>query len=475
MPDRQVAEQDRDERSTAGPAAPAELVPVEAAAAAAAARRGQLDPACVLRLQRSIGNAAVGRILARTPELLDPSKDWDEIMAEHAAIGEEVRKRMIDTLSGKDRILFTSRLRALNTSERAALKDNAEFWTQLRKHLSGLAYWMVQLMVEYGDRKPTEVNALSAAIHTGDWGGARTLLMGYESLKAVPGLREVISSRFPKEQADDLRAILAETVNRAESGSHDFKEAHYKGGVMQRFEGDTRLRAGADLRHYAAGDRADPPVRGPGQHEDRDHRQGRSRAGRPGSRRLLEPQAPPAQRRQDARRLVRPRLRLPRRRGPPPGQGGARRQRNSNEHNWHAEDDGKVAAHEFGHMLGNPDEYDLPATAAEIPAAFGLSNAQGARADELGGPDRGEDRPRTPRATTSPLLMGAHYKSTSRSIVRYAQGHRSPRSTPSCGSPARRTGSPSHRREPAFLRRRRPAARRATRCCSSTRTGKAGT
>jgi hypothetical protein len=40
--------------------------------------------------------------------------------------------------------------------------------------------------------------------------------------------------------------------------------------------------------------------------------------------------------------------------------GGAR----SNESNWHAEDPGEVAAHEFGHMLGNPDEYNLPGTTA---------------------------------------------------------------------------------------------------------------
>ena len=160
------------------------------------------------------------------------------MMAEMAAIGAETGKRMIDTLTGKDRILFTSRLRDLTTTERAALKDNAEFWKELRKHMSPLAYWSVQLRLEYGEKKPYEVIALSAAVHEGDWRGARTLLMGYESLKKVPGLREAIASKFPKEQADDLRAILVEKVTRAESGMSHYKEAHYKDGVMKKYEGD---------------------------------------------------------------------------------------------------------------------------------------------------------------------------------------------------------------------------------------------
>jgi hypothetical protein len=42
--------------------------------------------------------------------------------------------------------------------------------------------------------------------------------------------------------------------------------------------------------------------------------------------------------------------------------------RRSDANNWHEEDDGLTAAHEFGHLIGASDEYELPATAAEIPA-----------------------------------------------------------------------------------------------------------
>ena len=335
-------------------------------------------------------------------------------MADHAAIGEEVRKRMIDTLSGKDRILFTSRLRALNTSERAALKDNAEFWKDLRKHLSGMAYWMVQLILEYGDRKPTEVNALSAAIHTGDWQGARTLLMGYESLKAVPGLREVISSRFPKEQADDLRAILAETVARAESGSHSYKEAHYKDGVMKRYTGERDyelVRTQNYLRVIVRIRLSEDPANT--KTEITDKIVARWEAGiakvwnrklrlRSGAKKLDVWFVPVFVYHDDnAHHQVKV------------GPGGT----GTNEHNWHAEDDGKVAAHEFGHMLGNPDEYSLPATAAEIPAALGLTPEELKRTTWEG--LTGEKKDKDTEGYDVPLLMGAHYKST-RLHLRYA-------------------------------------------------------
>ena len=36
-------------------------------------------------------------------------------------------------------------------------------------------------------------------------------------------------------------------------------------------------------------------------------------------------------------------------------------------------------AHEFGHMVGNPDEYRLPGKISEIPASMGLSQAEAKR------------------------------------------------------------------------------------------------
>src|SRR5262249_42477556 len=137
-----------------------------------------------------------------------------------------------------DSVLFTSRLRSLDAVERGALRDDAEFWKEMRRHFSGVALWFVQLRIEYGEHEPPEVMMLSTAIWSGDWMRARTLLMGYDSLKKVPGLREVISVKFPRAQADDLRAILAETQTRAESGLVQYNEAHYEGGQIKKMVGD---------------------------------------------------------------------------------------------------------------------------------------------------------------------------------------------------------------------------------------------
>ena len=413
MHERQVSEPGPEQEKPS--ATTVELPPAEAAAAALG---GRLDAAGVLRLQRAVGNAAVGRILARQPtgmpELLDPAKDWDQMMAEMAAIGEETSKKMIDTLTGKDRILFTSRLRALTPTERTALKDNAEFWKELRKHLSGLAYWMVQLMLEYGGKKPYEVLALSAAVHTGDWRGARTLLMGYESLKTVPGLREVIASQFPKEQADDLRAILVEKVTRAESGMSHYKEAHYKDGVMKRYEGDrnyelvrtenylrviVRIRLSEDVANAKTAI-TDKKV---ASWEAGIARlwNGKFRL-RSGAKKLDVWFVPVfVYHDENAHHQVKV-----------TGVG-----KGTNETNWHAGDAPEVAAHEFGHMLGNPDEYGLPGTTAEIPAALGLTAEEARRSSWEG--LTGEKKPKDTEGYDVHALMGAHYKST-KVHLRYA-------------------------------------------------------
>ncbi|MEO8687338.1 MAG: hypothetical protein ABI611_03835 [Solirubrobacteraceae bacterium] len=415
MHERQPSEPGREQENPAEAAVAAGLPPVEGAVGTA--RRGRLDAAGVLRLQRAIGNAAVGRILARQPgpgaglpPLMDPNEvedEWDRMAAEMVTIGEETGKRMIDTLTGKDRILFTSRLRALTVTERAALKDNAEFWKQLRTHLSGLAYWSVQLMLEYGGRAPHEVNALSAAIHAGDWRHARTLLMGYESLKAVPGLREVIASRFPQDQADDLRVILAESVARAESGMAHYQEAHYEGGAIKKFTGDRNyelVRTGRYLRVIVRIRLAEDA--GNKKTEITDEVVARWEASigklwngkfrlRSGANALDVWFVPVFVYHDDnAHHQVKVTM------------GGAR----SDEGNWHAEDAGEVAAHEFGHMLGNPDEYNLPGATAEIPAALNLTAEERRRSSWEG--LTGTKKDRDTEGYDVPALMGSHYKST---------------------------------------------------------------
>jgi hypothetical protein len=64
---------------------------------------------------------------------------------------------------------------------------------------------------------------------------------------------------------------------------------------------------------------------------------------------------------------------------------------------WFEAGSARTAAHEFGHMIGNPDEYRLPQRVSDVPASFGLSPAdlrrttvEGIGADQIA---PGEGRP----------------------------------------------------------------------------------
>lgn len=48
---------------------------------------------------------------------------------------------------------------------------------------------------------------------------------------------------------------------------------------------------------------------------------------------------------------------------------------------WYTGATGPVIAHEFGHMVGNPDEYDLPAKIEDIPESFSLSEEERKRSN----------------------------------------------------------------------------------------------
>jgi hypothetical protein len=69
---------------------------------------------------------------------------------------------------------------------------------------------------------------------------------------------------------------------------------------------------------------------------------------------------------------------------------------------------GQLAAHEFGHMVGNPDEYRLVATPEEIPAGAGFSaeEAQSVTYGGITGETPGTATAGAPGTTVANSIMG---------------------------------------------------------------------
>ena len=80
----------------------------------------------------------------------------------------------------------------------------------------------------------------------------------------------------------------------------------------------------------------------------------------------------------------------------------------ASESDWYETDSGITAAHEFGHMLGNPDEYNIPGKIGEIPQTgdfASLTPSERARTSVEGIYGRG--RPAVPGGYSLPTIMGA--------------------------------------------------------------------
>lgn len=378
------------------------------AAAAAAARRAtgtrRLDAGGALALQRTAGNAAVGRVLARedaptADDVLDPFGLTEEELAEIAAAAERAKAATRESLlalleEGHQSFRFVNRLRELPEWQRRNLEKDPEFWRRVRaRGLRRAGLWAIQKIVRYGRTAPDEVNALSAAVHGGEWVRARELIMAYPSLRDVPGLREMISLRggrlggsyrFEASEARDLLAVLAEGGRRAESGTRYYREAHYEKGTLKTFTGMRNyqlVRIGNQLRVIVRINLKNDPSqllqhgnvisdKAVSSWEDGIKRRWNGKFRLRSGAKTLEVWFLPIfvywdpSPHHDVTVM--------------PGEG------RSSEHKWHEEDSADTAAHEFGHMIGNPDEYGLPGKMSEIPKSAGLSQAEKKRSSYEG-------------------------------------------------------------------------------------------
>ena len=390
--------------ASAAPSSVAEL-----AGAAQAAGTGRLDAAAVGRLRGAVGNAAIGRLLAREAapgELLNPYATPEE-QAEQEAMaarhGQELRERVLAPLELRNVHRFLPQLRALSPHDRRLLQDDREFWRRLRRKLSGLSLWTVELLLEHGERLPYDVIQLKVAVSGRRAGEIHSLLIGYPQLKRVIGLRAALQHQFGGRELADLLARLDEPDGARAEADFRTTEVHYEEGALKtyswrsRFElarTATQLRVIVRIRLYDDPDRPGSAITDPIVDRWRQgitERWNRRFRVRSGTTRLAVWFVPvfvywvPG-----AHQEVKV----------SPGD-----ERSSMRH-WYEDDTGGTAAHEFGHMIGNPDEYNLPGSMAEIPASLGLTQEERRRSSYEG--ITGTPKPVDTEGYDIANIMGSH-------------------------------------------------------------------
>jgi hypothetical protein len=400
------------------------VVPADPAPATAAPEPSEADSARVLMLQRTAGNAAVASLLARQPQpanTVDPfdlsDSEWVRIYGEQmrAQYLGDLRTRVLAPLEAGDAMRFLSTLRALGAADRRELDHDDAFWSAVRRRFRGSALWAVQLTVEYGVSKPQEVNAVSAAIHGRDWRRTRNLVMAYPSLKSVVGIRQVIASQFAGRENEDLQRVLQEHAGmRAEAAGLGGQRVHYEDGSLDRHRGagafelvrmNTHVRVIVRIRLYndPSNERDVISNEAIARWEGGIDRYWNGKFRLRNGAQMLDVYFLPVFVFYDTNAHHNVRVL--------PGDDRSARRR------WYEDDSADTAAHEFGHMLGNADEYNLPGTIAEIPAAMGLTDAEKRRSSWEGifGRARSVDE----EGYDVEGLMGSH--SSNRSVeVRHA-------------------------------------------------------
>jgi len=358
--------------------------------------------------------------IARAPDdelgddLLDP---FEEDPAEEERL-ERVRDEILDVLRRSGASAFLSRLRALNTLGRWHLENDAAFMSEMRRWFQGKAFWFVRLTLRFGRSWPIYVRHLAMAVSPPRIQGIKDLLRTFVELRTeseVPGVREMLDYELRgNAQHDEVLRLATEAESARETRNETFSEVHYEqpqgGGpyALETLTGRTHfdlartaseLRVIVRIRFVRANAPADTFYL-----SDEKHRQWRSGIEAAWNNRFIATNG------RTRLNIIfvptfidhNPHFEVTIIESPSFVR--------SNETNWWLGDDGNLAAHEFGHMVGNPDEYRLPGSFAELTiglAALGRSPTVEEEFRSTIEGITGEERPSRVGGHTLPGIMGS--------------------------------------------------------------------
>lgn len=334
-----------------------------------------------------------------------------EVEGEQTA--DAIREPILDELRRHDSLEFLRRLRALDLSGQALLLGDTAFLGEVHQHLRGNDYWIVVLILRYGDRPPPDyVRQLQQAADQRDIRRIRDLLRAFPELRAphiVPGVRQMLDETF--EGFPDRGEIL-NIFDQRETGRYteDSRHAgvHYErpegGGafVLEAHGGETRYslsRTASEVRvvvRIQLVRRADPAQ--PFYADDTLLQVWRTGIEHNWNNRFVITN--------DATHL--PLLFVPVFTEASPHHvvevDESEEYVRSRIHMWWGRASPRTVAHEFGHLIGNVDEYQLPGSMSDIGPEHNLSVDEMLRSSYEG--ITGEVPPPSAEGHSLPGIMG---------------------------------------------------------------------
>jgi hypothetical protein len=368
---------------------------------------------------------SVPAILQRAPDD-DTSADQDH----PAQPPVSDREQILEALRQGHATEFRARLKAVAHNMRFPLEADDAFLDELRRTLSPMSFWSARVLLHYGASVPSYVKNLRYAVEAPNLNLVKDLLRAFPQLQTeVPGTREMLDQALAGRPAghDEVLAVFDQQV--AATGKRDDKEegkkeprsVHY--GVADRGEDPTQLTAHNTPAGYTVA-RTESELRiivrirlldqWHGTYSLDEERQkiwlygietrwnGRfvadntdnadnTKGQRGGT--ILKIIFVPVFTDVDADAHFEVAVLDVRPHGPAANSGA-----------WWVGADGLVIAHEFGHLLGLPDEYGLPGSKADVPASQGLSKQEVAASTVEG--IEGTAKPAIPGGYTEPGIMG---------------------------------------------------------------------